>query len=514
MTTLAQTIVECRNIPRTARVSQGFPRLNDFARHVRRLRAARTARRARNLAQSDSDTGVLSPERVTILARLTRIIEDDARLRLAARRGAVDWSYSGYRPLGRGWTPPVKVVWTAPQRPIDQQRYPGLPVTTPRVIGDLSSHRGRWKTPASYERSTRRIAVPAAWVLARLRERARGEAPTNISVIVWEIERAILARQQQMHELRGIHKRSALIRERVTILARLKRIVEDDARLRLAARRSAVDWSYPAYRPLRRGRAAPIEVVWTAPDQAVEQLRNAGLPVTTPGVIDNGHSYPWRGSLKIPRHRVAVPAAWLLARLRERARANPCNIVREADRAILARQQQLREQREKLWRGAVVRRECAVAWEHAWRIWRMHSDPAVVAAQPDPDAQDTLGWRIWQWDAERRLLRSPDQGTLWHSAELRVERWDESDVLRGRAGIHARRMPRNWLQAEWGNQDGPAMRPNYLRGVVERFGRYVLGTLGWRAEWVVIRKLYAPSTEIGLTLETAYPEVEIVYADR
>jgi hypothetical protein len=75
-------------------------------------------------------------------------------------------------------------------------------------------------------------------------------------------------------------------------------------------------------------------------------------------------------------------------------------------------------------------------------------------------------------------------------------------------------MPRDWTQAEWDNHDDPAMSTKCLSGVVERFGRYVLGTVGWRAEWVVIRKLRAPTTEIGLALETAYPEVKVVYEDR
>jgi hypothetical protein len=105
--------------------------------------------------------------------------------------------------------------------------------------------------------------------------------------------------------------------------------------------------------------------------------------------------------------------------------ANLSIIVRELDQAILTRftrQRQVREQQEMLRQADVVRRQCEAAWEHAWRTWRIHCDPAVVAAQPDPDAPDTLGWRIWQWDPERRLLRSPRQGTFWHSAELRVER--------------------------------------------------------------------------------------------
>jgi len=508
MTTLAQTVVECRRIPRSAWIRQGFPRLKDFARHVHRLRTERRARPAPN--PTPSEIVMKWRERVTILARLTRIIEDDAGLRLAARRAAVDWSNSGHGPLGAGWTPPFKVVWSAPPSTIEQLRKAGLSATTPRVIryGD-GPNGGR----SSFQPSARCIAVPAAWLLARLRQQAGTMA--NLSVVVREINQAILARVQRTHELREIHKQVALVQHRVTILARLQRIIEDDDGLQLAACRAAVDWSYPAYRPPVRRWARPIEVIWSAPEPAIEQLRNQGLPVTTPGVIGSG--YAWRH--RIPRHRVAVPAAWLLVRLRARGRAmaNLSIIVRELDQPILTRrrrQQQAREQQEMLRHAAVVRRECEAAWEHAWRTWRIHCDPAVVAAQPDPDAPDTLGWRIWQWDPEQQRLRSPHQRTLWHSAELRVERWDESGVLRGYEGIHARRMPRNWLQAEWGNHDGPAMNTKCISGVVERFGRYVLGTVGWRAEWVVIRKLRAPTTEIGLALETAYPEVEVVYEDR
>jgi hypothetical protein len=507
MTTLAQTVVECRRIPRSARIRQGFPRLKDFARHVHRLQAERRARPAPN--PTPSEIVMKWRERVTILARLTRIIEDDAGLRLAARRAAVDWSNSGYGPLGGGWTPPLKVVWSAPPSAIEQLRKHGLSATTPHVIRYGDGPNGGWK---AFQPRAICIAVPAAWLLARLRQQAGAMA--NLSVVVREINQAILDRAMRTHELREIHKQVALVQHRVTILSRLQRIIEDDDGLQLAACRAAVDWSYPAYRPPVRRWARPIEMVWSAPEPAIEQLRNQGLPLTTPGVV--GSSYPWRSRHRIPRHCVAVPAAWLLARLREQAKAttNLSIVVREADRAILAREQQLRKQREMIWHAAAIRRECEAAWEQARRAWRIHSDPAVIATQPDPGAPDTLGWRIWHWDAERQLLRSPDQGTLWHSGELLVERWDVSSVLRGRGGIHARRMPRNWLQAEWGNHDGPVMSTKCLSGVVERFGRYVLGTVGWRAEWVVIRKLRAPTTEIGLALETAYPEVEVIYEDR
>jgi hypothetical protein len=44
---------------------------------------------------------------------------------------------------------------------------------------------------------------------------------------------------------------------------------------------------------------------------------------------------------------------------------------------------------------------------------------------------------------------------------------------------------------------------------VERFGRYVLGTEGWRAEWVVIRELMAPDTETALALMQRYRDVKV-----
>jgi hypothetical protein len=82
------------------------------------------------------------------------------------------------------------------------------------------------------------------------------------------------------------------------------------------------------------------------------------------------------------------------------------------------------------------------------------------------------------------------------------------------------RLPRDWRKADIKHHDelsvyarAVAPRPVVV-GVVERFGKYVLGTEGWRAEIVVIRKLRAPNTEIGLELEQAYPDVEVYYEDR
>jgi hypothetical protein len=96
--------------------------------------------------------------------------------------------------------------------------------------------------------------------------------------------------------------------------------------------------------------------------------------------------------------------------------------------------------------------------------------------------------------------------TQWHEPTLRVEAWTNDAAVRGEAGIHAVRMPRDWLRAdpeltEIGHCD--------VHGIVERFGQYVLGTEGWRAEWVVIRELMAPNAETALALMRKYPDVRV-----
>jgi hypothetical protein len=48
-----------------------------------------------------------------------------------------------------------------------------------------------------------------------------------------------------------------------------------------------------------------------------------------------------------------------------------------------------------------------------------------------------------------------------------------------------------------------------VHGIVERFGRYVLGTEGWRAEWCVIRELMAPDAKTALALMKRYPKVKV-----
>jgi hypothetical protein len=125
-------------------------------------------------------------------------------------------------------------------------------------------------------------------------------------------------------------------------------------------------------------------------------------------------------------------------------------------------------------------------------IWRNRHDLAhlirmdrrryyqALLAQPDPQAPDTLGC-VWHGDADNGRLRSPAVGTIWWTPELRAEEWDT-----GYAGIHAARRPRDWRRARLADHRelNGYHRPSAIIGVVERFGKYVLSTEGWRAEIV------------------------------
>ena len=141
---------------------------------------------------------------------------------------------------------------------------------------------------------------------------------------------------------------------------------------------------------------------------------------------------------------------------------------------------------------------------------------------PSKDHPDTIGWRCWLWNITDKTLLSPQQSTRWEGPELRCESWDESDVVRGVAGVHAHLVPVDWEdlispEAPGGGLAFIQEKPHGIcaliavHGLVERFGKYVLGTEGFRCEWAVIRKIVAPTTEIGLDLEQAFPDVEIVY---
>jgi hypothetical protein len=79
--TLSETIRWARRVPRSARVAQGFPRIIDFARKVKRLRTERAEVRRRHP----------NPLRRAILDKLDRVLTDRSDLVIAARREAHFW---------------------------------------------------------------------------------------------------------------------------------------------------------------------------------------------------------------------------------------------------------------------------------------------------------------------------------------------------------------------------------------------------------------------------------------
>jgi hypothetical protein len=136
------------------------------------------------------------------------------------------------------------------------------------------------------------------------------------------------------------------------------------------------------------------------------------------------------------------------------------------------------------------------------RKWREAQNRAM---EIDTHAPDILGWRGWNW--QRGVLMSPLRRTPWHDATLKAEQWSDEQAVRGEAGIHARRMPKDWLRVD--GRWFPEIGRCDVHGIVERFGRYVLGSEGWRSEWVVIRELMAPDTATALALMQRYLDVKV-----
>src|SRR5262245_6306358 len=269
--------------------------------------------------------------------------------------------------------------------------------------------------------------------------------------------------------VRRIRAERAKLRERNPdplrreILAKLDRILADRRDLFVAARREAKFWWGPR-----------VHAWWgSGKPRAYQNVR-----------------------LRYCKTDVAVPATWLLARL-DKGPNIALQVRKTAQRAERAgRKQRQLEQAARLARDQQKRRQM----EAVRQRWAR----AAHASAPAPDAPDTLGWRGWRWNG--RVLVSPMQRTEGHDTTLRAEEWSDSAAVRGFAGIHARRLPRDWRKAdplltEIGRCD--------VHGIVERFGRFVLGTEGWRAEWVVIRELMAPDTKTALALMRKYPDVRV-----
>lgn len=109
-----------------------------------------------------------------------------------------------------------------------------------------------------------------------------------------------------------------------------------------------------------------------------------------------------------------------------------------------------------------------------------------------------VGYRYWKLDIREvdghrdYVLVSPHQGTIWEGPVLVADNWSNSSAHRGVAGIHAtyRRKP------DYSWESGTQV-PHEIWGRVRGYGEFVRGTDGWRAERVIVDKLWIPSI-IGL----------------
>lgn len=140
---------------------------------------------------------------------------------------------------------------------------------------------------------------------------------------------------------------------------------------------------------------------------------------------------------------------------------------------------------------------------------------AAIRHFPDPSVSNTFGWRHWHIQPLTGLLVSPYRHTIWHTPELRCADYADNDSIRDVEGIHALLVPHDWINcppSEHVHQltAGKHITIPVISGIVERFGKYVLGSKGWRAEWVIVRKLAAPSRATEAILKLAYPDVEII----
>jgi len=390
--TLRETIKWARGIPRSARVAQGYPRIADFARNVKRLRAKRA-----KLRECQPD-----PLRRDILDKLDRILADRADLFISARRAAKCW-----------WWPQMNVWWCHGEPQVHD---------SVRLIGRRFY-------------AKRNVVVPASWLLAHL-----GEDETNIAIRVQHAD------------------------PRPRILSTPHWI----DRVAAGALKCHPSWLTATEHAVVNARAKLIRPL------QLERRRRKPHPELRIGDIYVGPSSPGcDGFVLLLFGRCAH--YWPMWPTRAE---------------IVAK---VRETRQQIERGIAEQQKRDAA------LQRIRERMA-----PDPDAPDTLGWRGWIWDGS--VLISPLQRTAWHDITLQAERWKESTVLRGAAGIHARRLPRDWRRAD---PRVTEIGPCDVHGIVERFGRYVLGTEGWRAEWVVIRELVAPDTETALALMRKYPDVRV-----
>lgn len=178
-------------------------------------------------------------------------------------------------------------------------------------------------------------------------------------------------------------------------------------------------------------------------------------------------------------------------------------------------------------RSYMARRSEKMGQKFAWRlcltkddsvitVWQVRPNRADLAeaikrwrrndSRPSYKRPDTLGWRTFDWHPNKRCMQSGVQGTLWLDPEMRTEDWSESSAVRGTSGIHACRLPKG----DWRKANKPGDMPQGpILGLVERFGKFVLGSEGWRAEWVLVKELLCADAALARQVKAAYPDIPV-----
>lgn len=124
------------------------------------------------------------------------------------------------------------------------------------------------------------------------------------------------------------------------------------------------------------------------------------------------------------------------------------------------------------------------------------------------DIDETLiGVRYFRVTDDGRIY-SPTQQTLWTSAKMEAEHWADVEVVRGTSGIHAAWPPRDRKAKPIIDHPDRSLFVAYVRG----YGRYVQGTMGWRAQKVIIDTIFLPPSKLNRdwfmrNMTGAYPDI-------
>jgi hypothetical protein len=127
----------------------------------------------------------------------------------------------------------------------------------------------------------------------------------------------------------------------------------------------------------------------------------------------------------------------------------------------------------------------------------------------NPFLPSVYGWRKWYFDTKTYVLKSPVMHTPWPTAALQAHTWSNEPLVHGYDGVHARRCPADWRS----NEECWPEWAILVTGIVERYGRAVLGRNGWRSEHAVIRELIARDYKIALALSMRYTSVRVWCVD-